>query len=176
MVHLALSKGILSDFFFFQINSVYSFSGCLGNLQLNGASITSASQTFSVTPCFEGPMEAGTYFSAEGGYVVLGKATAPVWLWLVPPKLERKLAPPVQCIRNGDLWEEIQSLQRWMLFRCSAVRRQSVLLYRNPAAILFLCAHHATSVGGASTDAAGSRTERQTELLPLDIGQCQVPC
>lgn len=78
MVHLALSKGILSDFFFFQINSVYSFSGCLGNLQLNGASITSASQTFSVTPCFEGPMEAGTYFSTEGGYVVLGKATAPL--------------------------------------------------------------------------------------------------
>ncbi|KAF3831845.1 hypothetical protein GH733_000657 [Mirounga leonina] len=55
-----------------QINSVYSFSGCLGNLQLNGASITSASQTFSVTPCFEGPMETGTYFSTEGGYVVLG--------------------------------------------------------------------------------------------------------
>ncbi|KAK7835265.1 hypothetical protein U0070_017801, partial [Myodes glareolus] len=57
-----------------QINSVYSFSGCLGNLQLNGASITSASQTFSVTPCFEGPMEAGTYFSAEGGYVVLDES------------------------------------------------------------------------------------------------------
>uniref|UniRef100_A0A672UXW2 Laminin subunit alpha-4 n=1 Tax=Strigops habroptila TaxID=2489341 RepID=A0A672UXW2_STRHB len=52
-----------------QINSVYSFSGCLSNLQLNGRSITSASQTFSVTPCFEGPSEAGTYFSAEGGYV-----------------------------------------------------------------------------------------------------------
>lgn len=57
-----------------QINSVYSFSGCLGNLQLNGASITSASQTFSVTPCFEGPMETGTYFSAEGGYVVLDES------------------------------------------------------------------------------------------------------
>ncbi|XP_010596568.2 laminin subunit alpha-4 [Loxodonta africana] len=57
-----------------QINSVYSFSGCLGNLQLNGASITSASQTFSVTPCFEGPMEMGTYFSTEGGYVVLDES------------------------------------------------------------------------------------------------------
>ncbi|XP_055472145.1 laminin subunit alpha-4 [Psammomys obesus] len=57
-----------------QINSVYSFSGCLGNLQLNGASITSASQTFSVTPCFEGPMETGTYFSTEGGYVVLDES------------------------------------------------------------------------------------------------------
>ncbi|XP_055980995.1 laminin subunit alpha-4 isoform X1 [Sorex fumeus] len=57
-----------------QINSVYSFSGCLSNLQLNGASVTSASQTFSVTPCFEGPMETGTYFSTEGGYVVLDES------------------------------------------------------------------------------------------------------
>lgn len=72
-VHLwVLRKWILRNVFFSQINSVYSFSGCLSNLQLNGASITSASQTFSVTPCFEGPMETGTYFSTEGGYVVLG--------------------------------------------------------------------------------------------------------
>ncbi|KAK2502817.1 hypothetical protein MC885_008054, partial [Smutsia gigantea] len=57
-----------------QINSVYSFSGCLSNLQLGGTSVTSASQTFSVTPCFEGPMETGTYFSTEGGYVVLDES------------------------------------------------------------------------------------------------------
>ncbi|NWV64755.1 LAMA4 protein, partial [Malurus elegans] len=57
-----------------QINSVYSFSGCLSNLQLNGRSLTSASQTFSVTPCFEGPSETGTYFSSEGGYVVLDES------------------------------------------------------------------------------------------------------
>ncbi|XP_074846818.1 laminin subunit alpha-4 [Carettochelys insculpta] len=57
-----------------QINSVYSFNGCLSNLQLNGRSITSASQTFSVTPCFEGPSEAGTYFSSEGGYVILDES------------------------------------------------------------------------------------------------------
>ncbi|NXT28852.1 LAMA4 protein, partial [Syrrhaptes paradoxus] len=57
-----------------QINSVYSFSGCLSNLQLNGRSVTPASQTFSVTPCFEGPSEAGTYFSSEGGYVVLDES------------------------------------------------------------------------------------------------------
>uniref|UniRef100_A0A8U7NET7 Laminin subunit alpha-4 n=1 Tax=Corvus moneduloides TaxID=1196302 RepID=A0A8U7NET7_CORMO len=57
-----------------QINSVYSFSGCLSNLQLNGRPLTSASQTFSVTPCFEGPSEAGTYFSSEGGYVVLDES------------------------------------------------------------------------------------------------------
>lgn len=63
---------LIKVFFTPQINSVYSFSGCLSNLQLNGRSLTSASQTFSVTPCFEGPSEAGTYFSSEGGYVVLG--------------------------------------------------------------------------------------------------------
>uniref|UniRef100_A0A8C3SSI1 Laminin subunit alpha-4 n=1 Tax=Chelydra serpentina TaxID=8475 RepID=A0A8C3SSI1_CHESE len=57
-----------------QINSVYSFNGCLSNLQLNGRSVTSASQTFSVTPCFEGPSEAGTYFSSEGGYVILDES------------------------------------------------------------------------------------------------------
>ncbi|XP_019375618.1 PREDICTED: laminin subunit alpha-4 [Gavialis gangeticus] len=57
-----------------QINSVYSFSGCLSNLQLNGKSVTSPSQTFSVTPCFEGPSDTGTYFSSEGGYVVLDES------------------------------------------------------------------------------------------------------
>ncbi|CAH2252137.1 laminin subunit alpha-4 [Pelobates cultripes] len=54
-----------------QVNSVYSFSGCLSNLHINGRSVTSQSQTFGVTPCFEGSMESGTYFSSEGGYVIL---------------------------------------------------------------------------------------------------------
>ncbi|XP_071997862.1 laminin subunit alpha-4 [Engystomops pustulosus] len=57
-----------------QINSVYSFSGCLGDLQLNGRSVTTPSQTFSVTPCFEGPVESGTYISSEGGYVILAES------------------------------------------------------------------------------------------------------
>ncbi|XP_044146323.1 laminin subunit alpha-4 [Bufo gargarizans] len=57
-----------------QINSVYSFNGCLGDLQLNGRSVTTPSQTFSVTPCFEGPMESGTYISSEGGYVILAES------------------------------------------------------------------------------------------------------
>ncbi|XP_075059041.1 laminin subunit alpha-4 [Mixophyes fleayi] len=57
-----------------QINSVYSFNGCLGDLQLNGHSVTSPSQTFSVTPCFEGPMESGSYISSEGGYVILAES------------------------------------------------------------------------------------------------------
>nr|XP_056712346.1 laminin subunit alpha-4 [Euleptes europaea] len=57
-----------------QINSVYSFSGCLGSLQLNGRPAMSPSQTFSVTPCFEGPSEEGTYFSSEGGYIILDES------------------------------------------------------------------------------------------------------
>ncbi|XP_068087421.1 laminin subunit alpha-4 [Hyperolius riggenbachi] len=57
-----------------EINSVYSFHGCLGDLELNGRSVTSLSQTFSVTPCFEGPTESGTYISSEGGYVILAES------------------------------------------------------------------------------------------------------
>ncbi|XP_041043712.1 laminin subunit alpha-4 [Carcharodon carcharias] len=54
-----------------QIKSVQSFNGCLQNFQLNGQWISPAAQTFGVTPCFEGRTESGTYFSAEGGYVIL---------------------------------------------------------------------------------------------------------
>ncbi|XP_053314989.1 laminin subunit alpha-4 [Spea bombifrons] len=57
-----------------QINSVYSFNGCLSNLRLNGHTVTSPSQSFSVTPCFEGPMESGTYISSEGGYIILDES------------------------------------------------------------------------------------------------------
>uniref|UniRef100_A0A8C7UKV0 Laminin, alpha 4 n=1 Tax=Oncorhynchus mykiss TaxID=8022 RepID=A0A8C7UKV0_ONCMY len=54
-----------------QRNSAYSFTGCVKNLQLNGQWMSSMFQTFGVTPCFEGLSEPGTYFSEEGGYVVL---------------------------------------------------------------------------------------------------------
>uniref|UniRef100_A0A3Q3B6Z3 Laminin subunit alpha 4 n=1 Tax=Kryptolebias marmoratus TaxID=37003 RepID=A0A3Q3B6Z3_KRYMA len=54
-----------------QRNSAYSFTGCLKNLQLDGHQLSSVGETFGVTPCFEGLSEAGTYFSEEGGYVVL---------------------------------------------------------------------------------------------------------
>ncbi|KAJ8270780.1 hypothetical protein GJAV_G00119200 [Gymnothorax javanicus] len=54
-----------------QRNSVYSFTGCVRNAQLNGQSLSSVSQSFGVTPCYEGPSEPGTYFSEDGGYVVL---------------------------------------------------------------------------------------------------------
>ncbi|XP_071006455.1 laminin subunit alpha-4-like [Oncorhynchus clarkii lewisi] len=52
-------------------NSAYSFTGCVKNFQLNGQWLSSVSQAFGVTPCFEGLSEPGTYFSEEGGYVVL---------------------------------------------------------------------------------------------------------
>ncbi|KAJ8356009.1 hypothetical protein SKAU_G00188030 [Synaphobranchus kaupii] len=54
-----------------QRSSVYSFTGCARNAQLNGQWLSSMSQTFGVTPCFEGLSEPGSYFSEEGGYVVL---------------------------------------------------------------------------------------------------------
>lgn len=54
-----------------QRNSAYSFTGCVKNLQLDGQWLSSVSETFGVTPCFEGHSEAGTYFSEDGGYVVL---------------------------------------------------------------------------------------------------------
>lgn len=57
-----------------QRNSAYSFTGCLKNLQLDGKYLPSASETYGVTPCFEGHSEAGTYFSEEGGYVVLDES------------------------------------------------------------------------------------------------------
>ncbi|KAG7508232.1 laminin subunit alpha-4 [Solea senegalensis] len=57
-----------------QRNSVYSFTGCLKNLQLDGRWLSSVSKTYAVTPCFDGLPEAGTYFSQEGGYVVLEKS------------------------------------------------------------------------------------------------------
>ncbi|XP_076129263.1 laminin subunit alpha-4 [Alosa pseudoharengus] len=54
-----------------QRNSAYSFTGCVRSLQLNGRRLSSASRSFGVVPCFEGPSEPGAYFSEEGGYVVL---------------------------------------------------------------------------------------------------------
>lgn len=54
-----------------QRSSAYSFTGCVKNLQLDGKPLLGA-ESFGVTPCFEGPSEEGTYFSTEGGYIVLG--------------------------------------------------------------------------------------------------------
>lgn len=53
-------------------HSAYSFTGCLKNLQLDGEWLSSMAHSFGVTPCFEGLSETGTYFSEEGGYIILG--------------------------------------------------------------------------------------------------------
>ncbi|KAM3603251.1 uncharacterized protein V6R79_019351 [Siganus canaliculatus] len=55
-------------------NSAYSFTGCSKNLQLNGQWPSSLSETYGVTPCFEGPSEAGTFFAEEGGYILLDQS------------------------------------------------------------------------------------------------------
>uniref|UniRef100_A0A8D3EAQ2 Laminin subunit alpha 4 n=1 Tax=Scophthalmus maximus TaxID=52904 RepID=A0A8D3EAQ2_SCOMX len=57
-----------------QRNSAYSFTGCLKNLQLDGRLLSSVTDTFGVTPCFDGLSEAGTFFSEEGGYIVLDES------------------------------------------------------------------------------------------------------
>uniref|UniRef100_UPI0037E8F82A laminin subunit alpha-4 n=1 Tax=Semicossyphus pulcher TaxID=241346 RepID=UPI0037E8F82A len=57
-----------------QRNSAHSFTGCLKNLQLDGQWLSSKAETFGVTPCFEGRSEEGTYFSEEGGYVLLDES------------------------------------------------------------------------------------------------------
>nr|XP_061806832.1 laminin subunit alpha-4-like [Nerophis lumbriciformis] len=54
-----------------QRNSLNSFSGCLKNIQLDGHLLSSADETFGVTPCFEGPTEKGIFFAEEGGYMLL---------------------------------------------------------------------------------------------------------
>ncbi|XP_056620180.1 laminin subunit alpha-4 isoform X1 [Triplophysa dalaica] len=54
-----------------QKTSVSSFSGCVRSLQLNGRMLSTASQSFGVTPCYEGSSEPGTYFTDDGGYVLL---------------------------------------------------------------------------------------------------------
>lgn len=57
-----------------QINSAYSFTGCLKNLQLDGQWLSSVTETYGVTPCYEGVSEPGTYFAEEGGYIVLDES------------------------------------------------------------------------------------------------------
>ncbi|KAJ0061302.1 hypothetical protein NL108_014826 [Boleophthalmus pectinirostris] len=51
-------------------SSLHSIPGCLRNLQLDGEWLP-APDSFGVMPCFSGPFEEGTYFSAKGGHVLL---------------------------------------------------------------------------------------------------------
>ncbi|KAF3844255.1 hypothetical protein F7725_013596 [Dissostichus mawsoni] len=54
-------------------NSAYSFTGCLKNLQLDGQWLSSVTETFGVTPCFEGLSEAG------GNILLRGRRIRPAW-------------------------------------------------------------------------------------------------
>uniref|UniRef100_A0A672IFI4 Laminin, alpha 4 n=1 Tax=Salarias fasciatus TaxID=181472 RepID=A0A672IFI4_SALFA len=54
--------------------SAHGFTGCLKNLQLDGQWLSSVAETFGVTPCFQGRSEPGTFFSEEGGFVLLDQS------------------------------------------------------------------------------------------------------
>lgn len=55
-----------------QAASASSFDGCLRNPQLDGRPLGPPSRTFGVTPCYEGTLESGVFFAAEGGSITLG--------------------------------------------------------------------------------------------------------
>uniref|UniRef100_A0A8C3LL69 Laminin subunit alpha-5 n=1 Tax=Chrysolophus pictus TaxID=9089 RepID=A0A8C3LL69_CHRPC len=57
--------------------SVSSFDGCLRNPQLDGKPLGTPSHTFGVTPCYEGALEHGIFFTADGGSVTLGTPQQP---------------------------------------------------------------------------------------------------
>ncbi|OXB78457.1 UNVERIFIED_CONTAM: hypothetical protein H355_007487 [Colinus virginianus] len=56
--------------------SASSFNGCLRNPQLDGKPLGTPSHSFGVTPCYEGPLESGIFFAADGGSVTLADAVA----------------------------------------------------------------------------------------------------
>lgn len=51
-----------------------SFKGCMKNLKLDSKLVESPSRTYKVEPCIVGALEEGIFFSAEGGYHMLGNA------------------------------------------------------------------------------------------------------
>ncbi|XP_057256839.1 laminin subunit alpha-5 isoform X1 [Pezoporus wallicus] len=53
---------------------VSSFDGCLKNLQLDGRPLGPPSRTFGVMPCYEGALESGVFFTADGGSIALADA------------------------------------------------------------------------------------------------------
>ncbi|XP_007451804.1 PREDICTED: uncharacterized protein LOC103076699 [Lipotes vexillifer] len=53
---------------------VHSFVGCLRNFQLDLKPLDTASASFGVSPCLDGSLEKGIYFSQEGGHVILANS------------------------------------------------------------------------------------------------------
>ena len=68
-----------------QVASASSFDGCLRNPQLDGRPLGPPSRTFGVTPCYEGALESGVFFAADGGSIILGTSQQP---GLAPTALE----------------------------------------------------------------------------------------
>ncbi|XP_044311344.1 laminin subunit alpha-5 isoform X3 [Varanus komodoensis] len=58
--------------------SAISFKGCLRHVQLDRKPLVSPRNVFGVTPCYAGPLESGTFFSADGGYIILDR-TVSLW-------------------------------------------------------------------------------------------------
>lgn len=65
---------------FLQVASTSSFDGCLRNPQLDGRPLGTPSHTFGVTPCYEGALESGVFFAADGGSIVLGTHSSLAWV------------------------------------------------------------------------------------------------
>ncbi|XP_072098440.1 laminin subunit alpha-5 isoform X1 [Mobula birostris] len=51
--------------------SASRFNGCIRNFQLDGKPMEPPSRDYNVTPCFEGSLETGIFFSSAGGYVII---------------------------------------------------------------------------------------------------------
>ncbi|TKC39619.1 hypothetical protein EI555_004993 [Monodon monoceros] len=80
------AKYILMNSNIFQFNSVRIFQnilgidfssdfvGCLRNFQLDLKPLDTASASFGVSPCLDGSLEKGIYFSQEGGHVILANS------------------------------------------------------------------------------------------------------
>lgn len=47
------------------------FNGCIRNFQLDGKRVEPLSRAYNVTPCYEGSLEMGTFFSSAGGYIII---------------------------------------------------------------------------------------------------------
>lgn len=77
-----------------QDTSASSFDGCLRNPQLDGKPLGAPSYSFGVTPCYEGALESGVFFAAEGGSISLGTPQQP---GLVPMALGGMCLQEVPC-------------------------------------------------------------------------------
>ncbi|XP_029467612.1 laminin subunit alpha-5 isoform X2 [Rhinatrema bivittatum] len=53
-----------------------SFNVCMKKLQINGQPLNSPDRVFGVTPCYEGVLQDGVYFAADGGYLMLENSVA----------------------------------------------------------------------------------------------------